>query len=115
MTISGKIAGKWPAGFCRVAGGKPAVAWQRVAQRQGISLALRLLPSHCPQLEQLGAPPVLPELLKSENGMILVTGATGSGKSTTLAAMVGYLNQHADAHILTLEDPVEYLTPASDV
>ena len=79
------------------------------AQRQGISLALRLLPSHCPQLEQLGAPPVLPELLKSENGVILVTGATGSGKSTTLAAMVGYLNQHADAHILTLEDPVEYL------
>ncbi|XNM81754.1 PilT/PilU family type 4a pilus ATPase [Escherichia coli] len=79
------------------------------AQRQGISLALRLLPSHCPQLEQLGAPPVLPELLKSENGLILVTGATGSGKSTTLAAMVGYLNQHADAHILTLEDPVEYL------
>ncbi len=63
----------------------------------------------CPQLEQLGAPPVLPELLKSENGLILVTGATGSGKSTTLAAMVGYLNQHADAHILTLEDPVEYL------
>lgn len=79
------------------------------AQRQGISLALRLLPSHCPQLEQLGAPPVLPELLKSENGLILVTGATGSGKSTTLAAMVGYLNQHTDAHILTLEDPVEYL------
>ncbi|EGD6210824.1 TPA: type IV pilus twitching motility protein PilT [Escherichia coli] len=75
------------------------------AQRQGISLALRLLPSHCPQLEQLGAPTVLPELLKSENGLILVTGATGSGKSTTLAAMVGYLNQHADAHILTLEDP----------
>ncbi|WP_213209575.1 PilT/PilU family type 4a pilus ATPase, partial [Escherichia coli] len=67
------------------------------------------LPSHCPQLEQLGAPTVLPELLKSENGLILVTGATGSGKSTTLAAMVGYLNQHADAHILTLEDPVEYL------
>ncbi|MFO6426229.1 PilT/PilU family type 4a pilus ATPase [Escherichia coli] len=79
------------------------------AQRQGISLALRLLPSHCPQLEQLGAPPVLPELLKSENGLILVTGATGSGKSTTLAAMVGYLDRHADAHILTLEDPVEYL------
>ena len=51
----------------------------------------------------------MPELLKSENGLILVTGATGSGKSTTLAAMVGYLNQHADAHILTLEDPVEYL------
>lgn len=48
------------------------------AQRHGISLALRLLPSHCPQLEQLGAPTVLPELLKSENGLILVTGATGA-------------------------------------
>ncbi len=48
------------------------------AQRQGISLALRLLPSHCPQLEQLGAPPVLPELLKSENGLILVTGRRGA-------------------------------------
>lgn len=47
------------------------------AQRHGISLALRLLPSHCPQLEQLGTPPILPELLKSENGLILVTGATG--------------------------------------
>ncbi len=47
------------------------------AQRQGISLALRLLPSHCPQLEQLGAPTVLPELLKSENGLILVTGGDG--------------------------------------
>ncbi|MDS1445921.1 type IV pilus twitching motility protein PilT [Shigella boydii] len=82
------------------------------AQRQGISLALRLLPSCCPQLEQLGAPPVLPELLKSENGLILVTGATGSGKSTTLAAMVGYLNQHADAHILTLEDPASGLRAA---
>lgn len=47
------------------------------AQRQGISLALRLLPSHCPQLEQLGAPLILPELLKSENGLILVTGRRG--------------------------------------
>lgn len=109
MTISGQYCWKWPAGFCRVAGGNQRLRGSAFAQRQGISLALRLLPSHCPQLEQLGAPPVLPELLKSENGLILVTGATGSGKSTTLAAMVGYLNQHADAHILTLEDPVEYL------
>lgn len=79
------------------------------AQMQGISLAIRLLSSRCPQLSELDAPQVLPELLTSDNGLILVTGATGSGKSTTLAAMVNYLNQHTDGHILTLEDPVEFI------
>ncbi|CAI9392728.1 MULTISPECIES: type IV pilus twitching motility protein PilT [Citrobacter] len=78
-------------------------------QRQGTSLALRLLPTQCPTLETLETPSVLPELLSSENGLILVTGATGSGKSTTLAAMVAWLNQHVDGHILTLEDPIEYV------
>lgn len=78
-------------------------------QRQGTSLALRLLPTQCPTLERLETPSVLPELLRSENGLILVTGATGSGKSTTLAAMVAWLNQHVDGHILTLEDPIEYV------
>ena len=76
---------------------------------QGTSLALRLLPLDCPHLDDLQPPAVIPELLHSENGLILVTGATGSGKSTTLAAMVEYLNQHIEGHILTLEDPVEYL------
>ncbi|SQC45275.1 twitching motility protein PilT [Klebsiella pneumoniae] len=57
----------------------------------------------------LGAPPALSELLAEESGLLLVTGATGSGKSTTLAAMVGHLNQHLDGHILTLEDPVEFI------
>ncbi|EFQ7997136.1 type IV pilus twitching motility protein PilT [Salmonella enterica] len=78
------------------------------AHQQGTSLALRLLPERCPALEEIQTPPIVPALLASENGLILVTGATGSGKSTTLAAMVGYLNQHADKHILTLEDPIEY-------
>ncbi|QBX82669.1 type IV pilus twitching motility protein PilT [Citrobacter tructae] len=78
------------------------------AHQQGTSLALRLLPVACPQLDELQTPAVLPELLHSENGLILVTGATGSGKSTTLAAMVDYLNQHVEGHILTLEDPIEY-------
>lgn len=76
--------------------------------QQGTSLALRLLPERCPDLAEIQTPPIVPALLASENGLILVTGATGSGKSTTLAAMVGYLNQHADKHILTLEDPIEY-------
>lgn len=76
--------------------------------QQGTSLALRLLPLDCPRLDDLQTPDVIPELLRSENGLILVTGATGSGKSTTLAAMVEYLNQHVARHILTLEDPIEY-------
>ncbi|EHG7580613.1 type IV pilus twitching motility protein PilT [Citrobacter sp. RHB21-C05] len=78
-------------------------------QQRGISLALRLLPSRCATLEALTTPAALPELLASENGLILVTGATGSGKSTTLAAMVDWLNRHTDGHILTLEDPIEYI------
>jgi twitching motility protein PilT len=75
--------------------------------RCGVSLTLRLLPRTCP-LSSLGAPRP-PELLTNDNGLILVTGATGSGKSTTLAAMVDFLNHHTDGHILTLEDPVEFI------
>lgn len=78
------------------------------AHQQGASLALRLLPVVCPRLETLQTPDSVPELLHGENGLILVTGATGSGKSTTLAAMVEHLNQHVEGHILTLEDPIEY-------
>ncbi len=79
------------------------------AHTRGISLVLRLLPEQCPRLDMLGAPPALSELLAEESGLLLVTGATGSGKSTTLAAMVEHLNQHLDGHILTLEDPVEFI------
>ncbi|HDX4050511.1 TPA: type IV pilus twitching motility protein PilT [Enterobacter soli] len=75
----------------------------------GTSLTLRLLPASCPQLSALGAPRTLPVLLDNDSGLILVTGATGSGKSTTLAAMVDHLNRHYDKHILTLEDPVEFI------
>lgn len=78
------------------------------AHQQGTSLALRLLPVACPNLEALQTPDLISELLHSENGLILVTGATGSGKSTTLAAMVEYLNLNVEGHILTLEDPIEY-------
>ncbi|WP_368543039.1 type IV pilus twitching motility protein PilT [Enterobacter soli] len=75
----------------------------------GASLALRLLPASCPQLAALGVPKAIPSLLENDGGLILVTGATGSGKSTTLAAMVDHLNNHLDGHILTLEDPVEFI------
>ncbi|WP_434583104.1 type IV pilus twitching motility protein PilT [Klebsiella sp. R390] len=76
---------------------------------RGVSLALRLLPESCPLLPALRVPDALTELLNEESGLILVTGATGSGKSTTLAAMVHHLNQQRDGHILTLEDPVEFI------
>ena len=78
-------------------------------QMRGVSVTLRLLPRTCPQLASLGAPRVIPELLTNASGLILVMGATGSGKSTTLAAMVDFLNHHTDGHILTLEDPVEFI------
>jgi len=78
-------------------------------QRKGVSLALRFIASRCPALAELGLPPVAEELLKLEDGLVLVTGATGSGKSTTLAALIGAINQQQNRHILTLEDPVEFI------
>ncbi|WP_437613879.1 type IV pilus twitching motility protein PilT [Erwinia sp. V71] len=78
-------------------------------QRLGISLALRLIASDCPPLAALGLPEVIPALLQQQDGLLLISGATGSGKSTTLAAMIGMLNQQRDLHIITLEDPVEFI------
>jgi twitching motility protein PilT len=86
-----------------------APARQRICPQPRSVAGLRLLAETCPQLADLGAPAALTELLNEESGLILVTGATGSGKSTTLAAMVGYLNQRLNGHILTLEDPVEFI------
>lgn len=77
--------------------------------QEGHSLALRLLASSCPTLDALKTPAHINELLRESEGLILVTGATGSGKSTTLAAMIQHLNQHLDGHVLTLEDPIEFI------
>ena len=76
------------------------------------ALALRLIPTEIPTPEQLGLPPVTAGLLTRPHGLVLMTGPTGSGKSTTLAAMVGWINQHRPVHILTIEDPVEYVHPS---
>lgn len=78
-------------------------------QNNGVSIALRSIASHCPTLAQLHAPEVIPALVQREDGLILVCGATGSGKSTTLAAMIDFINQHQHRHILTLEDPIEFI------
>lgn len=85
-------------------------------QRGLISLALRILPSAPPKLEDLGLPEVLSELTLKHTGIILVTGPTGSGKSTSLAAMIERINQTQKKHIITVEDPIEYLhTPAQSI
>ncbi|BES86117.1 type IV pilus twitching motility protein PilT [Pectobacterium araliae] len=78
-------------------------------QREGLSVALRIIPFVQPSLDELHAPPILATLLEKPDGLILITGATGSGKSTTLAAMVGTLNDSSDRHVITLEDPIEFI------
>jgi len=74
-------------------------------------MVLRQIPNDILSLEQIGLPNRLKELLERPRGLILVTGPTGSGKSTTLAAMIDWINQHTDGHIITIEDPIEYYHP----
>ena len=78
-------------------------------QRLGVQAVFRLVPTKIKTLEELGAPPVLQQLAKLERGLVVVTGPTGSGKSTTLAAMVDYINETERCHILTIEDPIEFV------
>lgn len=78
-------------------------------QIRGISVAFRAIPSQIPSLEELGAPAIFSEFASRPRGLVLVTGPTGSGKSTTLAAMIHELNRTQAKHVLTIEDPVEFL------
>jgi twitching motility protein PilT len=78
-------------------------------QKGAVGAVYRLIPERIKPLEELGLPPVLSELADRPRGLVLVTGPTGSGKSTTLAAMIDRINQQKPAHILTIEDPIEYL------
>ncbi len=78
-------------------------------QRGSFSIVLRIIPLIIPSLEELGIPLVAKELAMLPRGLILVTGPTGSGKSTTLASMIDLINKNRNSHILTLEDPIEYL------
>lgn len=78
-------------------------------QRGSFGMALRIIPYEIPSMESLGLPAIIPELSDLPRGLILVTGPTGSGKSTTLATMINKINSERKCHILTLEDPIEYL------
>src|SRR5699024_4533999 len=77
-------------------------------QKGTVSLAARVIPREIPTVEQLGLPLILQSLMNRPHGLILVTGPTGSGKTTTLAAMIDHANKKYNKHIITLEDPIEY-------
>jgi twitching motility protein PilT len=81
------------------------------AQRGSYSIVLRVIANTVPTVEQLGIPPQLNDVAVERNGIVLVTGPTGSGKSTTLAAIINKLNREKAIHIITIEDPIEYLHP----
>lgn len=78
-------------------------------QRESVAAALRAIPTKIPTFEQLGLPPVIRDLTNRHSGLILVTGPTGSGKSTTIATMIDDINSNRGGHIVTIEDPIEYL------
>jgi twitching motility protein PilT len=78
-------------------------------QRASVGAAFRLIPSEIPSLDELGLPSILVDFTRKPRGLVLVTGPTGSGKSTTLAAMVDRINEEREQHILTIEDPIEFL------
>ncbi len=92
--------------------GVPGIGRFRVnvyLQRGTLAFALRIVPHRVPRLEELNLPPVLGELAMMPRGLILVTGVTGSGKSTALAAMIQHINERRQANIITIEDPIEFL------
>ena len=80
-------------------------------QRGATSFALRVIPKKVPRFEDLGLPDGIRALAEEHRGLVLVTGATGSGKTTTLAAMIDYINRARQSHIVTIEDPIEILHP----
>ncbi|WBS03894.1 PilT/PilU family type 4a pilus ATPase [Pseudoduganella sp. SL102] len=80
-------------------------------QMGAAGMVLRVINSKIPDLDELALPAVLKEVIMAKRGLVIMVGATGSGKSTTLAAMVGYRNEHSYGHIITIEDPVEFVHP----
>ncbi|MEE8561144.1 MAG: ATPase, T2SS/T4P/T4SS family, partial [Gemmatimonadota bacterium] len=78
-------------------------------QRGSVAMAIRQIPFEIRSFEELGMPPVVAKMADKPRGLVLVTGPTGSGKSTTLAAMIDKINSEREAHIITIEDPIEFV------
>jgi twitching motility protein PilT len=94
--------------FGRTIPGADRLRFNVARQRGTISFVIRLLPMQIPPIDKLGVPAVCKELVMRPRGLVIVSGPTGSGKSTTLAAMIDYLNHHEARRVVTIEDPVEY-------
>jgi twitching motility protein PilU len=97
---------------CNFAISLPGVARFRVnvfQQQAAVSMVIRTITSEIPNFEKLGLPPILKDVITTKRGLVLVVGGTGSGKSTTMAAMIDHRNTAAPGHIITVEDPVEYV------
>jgi len=96
-----------------------AYHWEGVArfranifrQKSQLSMVMRIIPAHIPSLDDLDVPAIYKKIATSERGLVLVTGSTGSGKSTSLAAMLNEINEHSAEHIVTVEDPIEFVHP----
>ena len=99
---------------CNFAIAPPGIGRFRVSafvQQASVGCVIRLINSTIPTFEELDLPPILKEVVLSKRGLVIVVGGTGSGKSTSLAAMLGYRNERTRGHIVTIEDPVEYVHP----
>jgi twitching motility protein PilU len=97
---------------CNFAISPPGIGRFRVnafVQQARVGLVLRTITTTIPKMDDLGLPPVLKDVVMTKRGLVIVVGATGSGKSTTLAAMLGYRNENSYGHIITIEDPIEYV------
>jgi Tfp pilus assembly protein, pilus retraction ATPase PilT len=79
-------------------------------QRGTVGLVLRVIPMQIRTIDELGLPQIMKKIAEEERGLVLVTGTTGSGKSTTLAAMIDFINKSRASHVMTVEDPIEFLT-----
>ncbi len=104
-----KFESTWELDFSYAFGKKARFRVNIFKDKGSVAAALRLIPTKIPLLEEMGMPPILERLTHTKRGLILVTGPTGSGKSTTLAAMINHINVNRAEHILTIEDPIEYL------
>ncbi len=103
----------WDLDFSYAVGGVGRFRVNVHKQRGSVGLVARVIPDRVPSIEDLNLPLILKDLSRKPRGLVLVTGPTGHGKSTTLASLIGFINHDRSAHIVTIEDPIEYVFPHS--